>query len=94
MVKKRKLLRKILSGSKSVRFDEFTSLLGSFGFVLKRVSGSHHIYKHHSVPDLLSVQPDINGHAKPYQMRQFAKLVEEYDLTLEAELEDSEDSEE
>jgi predicted RNA binding protein YcfA (HicA-like mRNA interferase family) len=83
MVKKRRLLRKVLSGSRNVRFDEFTSLLEAFGFVLKRISGSHHIYKHPAVPDLLSLQPDSKDQAKPYQMRQFLKLVEEYDLMLE-----------
>ncbi len=94
MVKKRKLLRKILSGSKNIRFDEFTSLLTAFGFVLARISGSHHIYKHPASPDLLSVQPDANNRAKPYQMRQFLKLVEEYDLTLEEEAETGEEDEE
>jgi predicted RNA binding protein YcfA (HicA-like mRNA interferase family) len=94
MVKKRKLLRKVLSGSKNIRFDEFTALLAGFGFALERVSGSHHIYKHPSSPDLLSVQPDENHRAKPYQVRQFLKLVEEYHLTLEKETETEEENEE
>jgi predicted RNA binding protein YcfA (HicA-like mRNA interferase family) len=83
MVKKRKLLLKIFSGSKNIRFDEFTALLGAFGFELKRISGSHHVYKHPSSPDLLSVQPTSNQQAKPYQLRQFLKLIEEYNLTLQ-----------
>ncbi len=94
MVSKRKTLRKILSGSKNIRFDEFTSLLAAFGFVLKRVSGSHHIYKHPNVPGLLSVQPDTNRQAKLYQMRQFLKLVEEFRLTMGEEPEASEDADE
>jgi predicted RNA binding protein YcfA (HicA-like mRNA interferase family) len=65
MVKKRKLLKKILSGSKNIRFDEFVSLLIAFGFELKRVAGSHQIYKHPAVPELLSIQPDTNDQAKP-----------------------------
>jgi hypothetical protein len=40
------------------------------------------------------VQPDANNRAKPYQMRQFLKLVEEYDLTLEEEAETGEEDEE
>lgn len=83
MVKKRKLLLRVLSGSKNVRFDDFTSLVESFGFVLKRTSGSHHIYKHPDVPDLLSLQPDSKNQAKPYQMRQFMKLIEEYRLSID-----------
>lgn len=31
---------------------------------------------------MLSVQPRTDGKAKPYQIRQLLKLVEEYDLEL------------
>lgn len=82
MAKKRKLLRKVLSGSKNVRFEDFQALLLAFGFVLDRISGSHHIYIHHNVPQAVSVQPDNNGKAKLYQLKQFAKLIEKYDLRL------------
>lgn len=83
MVKKSKTLRKILSGNKNVRFTEFTTLIEAFGFTLDRVSGSHHIYSHPDVPQAISAQPDDNGQAKPYQMRQFTKLIEKYALRLE-----------
>jgi predicted RNA binding protein YcfA (HicA-like mRNA interferase family) len=83
MVKKSKLLRKILSGSKNVRFAEFTLLIEAFGFSLERISGSHHIYSHPRVPQAISVQPDENGQAKPYQLKQFTKLIEKFALQLE-----------
>ena len=83
MVKKSKILKKILSGSKNVRFSEFTALIEAFGFALDRISGSHHIYLHPEVPQAISVQPDENGQAKPYQMKQFTKLIEKYALHLE-----------
>ncbi len=89
MVKKRKLLRKVLSGSKNIRFDEFTPLIVAFGFTLDRISGSHHIYSHRKVPQGISVQEDQNGQAKPYQVRQFTKLIEKYSLKLEEEGEDT-----
>ncbi|MCC7060968.1 MAG: type II toxin-antitoxin system HicA family toxin [Burkholderiaceae bacterium] len=82
MVKKQKLLEKILRGSKNVPFNDLEVLLEAFGFVLERISGSHHIFKHPSVPSLLSLQPDRNGQAKPYQVRQFLALVEEYRLSM------------
>ncbi len=91
MVKKRKLLRRILSGSKNIRFDEFTALIEAFGFSLDRVSGSHHIFSHRKVPQSVSVQEDQNGQAKPYQVRQFTKLIEKYSLKLEDEGEDDEE---
>ena len=83
MVKKSKILRKILSGSKNVRFTEFTTLIEAFGFALERISGSHHVYTHPDLPQAISVQPDENGQAKPYQMKQFTKLIEKYALRLD-----------
>jgi len=82
MVKKRKLLRNILSGSRNVRFDDFTTLIIAFGFTLERISGSHHIFSNPVVPQTISAQPDSNGRAKPYQVRQFMKIVEKYSLKL------------
>lgn len=82
MVKKSKVFRKILSGSKNVRFSEFNLVIEAFGFTFERIRGSHHIYSHPQIPQPISVQPDNNGQAKPYQMKQFTKLVEKYDLSL------------
>jgi hypothetical protein len=79
---KQKLLEKVLAGSRNVRFAEFTVLVEAFGFRLSRVRGSHHIYGHPGVPEILNLQ-DVNGQAKPYQMRQFLQLVEKYDLKME-----------
>ena len=81
---KQKLLKKILAGSKNVRFDEMAALINAFGFELARVSGSHHIFIHPTVDELLNLQ-NVNGQAKPYQVRQFLKLVERYNLRLEDE---------
>jgi predicted RNA binding protein YcfA (HicA-like mRNA interferase family) len=83
MTKKRKILEKILAGSKNVKFDEFTILLEAFGFELRRISGSHHIYRHPDVPEVLSVQPDKNNQVKPYQMKKLLKMIEDYDLQLD-----------
>jgi predicted RNA binding protein YcfA (HicA-like mRNA interferase family) len=68
--------------TRNVNFDEFRRLVEAFGFELRRVSGSHHIYRHVSVPRPLSLQPRA-GEAKPYQIRQFLEIVEQYGLTME-----------
>jgi predicted RNA binding protein YcfA (HicA-like mRNA interferase family) len=57
------------------------TLLEGFGFVLKQVPGSHRIFKHPNVPELLNVQP-TGGKAKPYQIKQFVNMIEEYNLSL------------
>jgi predicted RNA binding protein YcfA (HicA-like mRNA interferase family) len=54
-------------------------LAESFGFRLSRSSGSHHIFVHPRVRELLNLQ-EVRGKAKPYQVAQFLKLVEKYDL--------------
>ena len=78
---KRKLLAKALIGSKNFRFQEMVSLVEAFGFRLARVSGGHHIFEHPEVPELVNLQR-MKGKAKPYQVRQFLRLVEEYHLHL------------
>jgi len=60
------------------------SLVEGFGFRLTRVSGSHHIFTHPSIPELVNLQ-GVKGEAKPYQIRQFLKLIERYNLKLEDE---------
>ena len=80
----RKLLRRILSGSKNIRFNDFRKLIEGFGYRLDRVRGSHHIFIHDDVPELVNIQ-DVKGQVKPYQIRQFLKLVEKYNLQLERE---------
>jgi predicted RNA binding protein YcfA (HicA-like mRNA interferase family) len=89
MVKKRKLLRKVLSGSRNIRFDDFVGLIEAFCFTQERISGSHHIFSHPDVPQTISVQADRNGQAKPYQVQQFAKLIEKYSLKMADEVDDS-----
>ena len=79
---KRKLLRKVLSGSKNIRFADMLRLAEAFGFRLARTEGSHHIMVHPEVPRPLNLQ-EVHGQAKPYQVRQFLKLIEQYNLALE-----------
>lgn len=55
-----------------------------FGFEFRRTSASHHIYSHPAIPELINLQ-DVNGRAKPYQIRQMLRLVERYNLALEDE---------
>jgi len=83
-MKKRKLLLRLLTGSKNIRFSEMTACLEAFGFVLSRVNGSHHIFIHPEIPELLNLQ-DVNGKAKPYQIRQFLQIIERYNLRMKEE---------
>ncbi|MEA5528290.1 type II toxin-antitoxin system HicA family toxin [Dolichospermum sp. UHCC 0684] len=84
MSKKRKLLEKVLSGSKNLQFDDLVTLVEAFGFSLSRINGSHHIFTYPSIPELINLQ-NRNGKAIPYQVRQFLILIEKYSLTMENE---------
>ena len=77
----RKLLDKLLSGSRNIRFEEATRAAELFGFQLVRVSGSHHIFQHPGITELINLQ-NVKGQAKPYQVRQLLQLVEQYDLQM------------
>ncbi len=57
------------------------SLVEAFGFQSSRVSGSHHIFEHPAVPELVNLQ-NVKGQAKDYQVRQFLTIIEQYNLTL------------
>ena len=78
---KRKILAKALAGSKNIRFNEIVALVEAFGFRLSRTSGSHHIFVHPQVQELVNLQ-EVGGKAKPYQIRQLLGLVERYNLNL------------
>ena len=80
---RRRLLRRLASGAlKNVAFSDMKSLAEGFGFRLDRVTGSHHIFAHSEIPELVNLQ-EVRGQAKPYQIRQFLRLVERYNLRLE-----------
>ena len=81
-MRRRKLLRRLLSSPRNVAFTDLRYLMEGFGFQLARVRSSHHIFSHPDVPELINIQ-EVDGQAKPYQVRQFLKLVERYDLQLE-----------
>ena len=78
---KKKLLQKVLSGPKNMRFGDMVALVQAFGFRLSRVTGSHHIFVHPDIPKLVNIQ-EVGGQAKPYQISQFLKLVERYNVQL------------
>jgi predicted RNA binding protein YcfA (HicA-like mRNA interferase family) len=46
MSKKEKLLQRVRNNQSNIRFQDFCTLMTYFGFVLKRIRGSHHLYQH------------------------------------------------
>lgn len=66
----------------NVAFGDFCRLLEQLGFEKVRIAGSHQIYAHSAIPELVNLQ-DVSGQAKPYQIRQVLRIIERYNLQLE-----------
>ncbi len=84
----RRLLERIRRYRNNVHFEDFIRLLEDAGFVdshahLKR-NGSHiRYYTHPQAPGAqLPIQPDRNGEAKAYQLKQFLDIYDDYGLSL------------
>lgn len=80
-MKKRKLLEKALTAPNNMRFNQMIELVEAFGFLLSRISGSHHIFEHPQIAQLVNLQ-NVKGKVKPYQVRQFLLLVEQHNLRM------------
>jgi predicted RNA binding protein YcfA (HicA-like mRNA interferase family) len=84
-MKRRRLLRRLLDGHlQNVTFHDMRDLVEGFGFRLARVRGSHHIFEHAAVAENINLQ-EVGGETKPYQIRQFLRLIERYNLRMEDE---------
>lgn len=75
-------LERVLEGKGSISFRDLEALLKKLGFVLVRVKGSHHIYRHPKVPRHLNIQP-VGKDAKPYQIKQLRVMIREFNLSLD-----------
>ena len=82
MARYRKLRLKALENPGSLRFNELCKLAEQLGFVLDRIRGSHFIYKHRNLRRPLNFQ-NVNGEAKPFQVKQLLEAAEELNLIKE-----------
>lgn len=80
---RKKLLKRLADNSlQNVAFKDIVGLVETFGFHLSRVNGSHHIFTCDDIPELLNLQ-NVKGKAKPYQIRQFLRMIERYNMRME-----------
>ena len=69
----KKLMKRLQSGAvHNVAFSDFVRLIEAAGFELERTKGSHHIFIHPQINQLLNLQPGPGGDAKPYQSGSFS----------------------
>ena len=70
-----KLLDKARISPSGVTFDELCRLADNNGFRFRRQAGSHKIYKHPR-GTMMNFQPDKNGMAKTYQVKQLLNFID------------------
>ncbi len=84
-VRPEKLLDRIAAGAvRNVDFDDLIRLLQRLGFKEVGGRGSHRVFVRAGVEEILTLQ-QVDGQAKPYQVRQVVALVRQYNIDLEAE---------
>lgn len=80
MTKYSKLLDKIMRGTAdtNIRFQDLCQLLVRLNFE-ERIRGSHHIFSHDNIDEILNLQPRGNL-GKPYQVKQVRQIIIKYKL--------------
>lgn len=71
-----KLLAKVRNSPSGITFDELCRLADRSGFVFRRQGGSHKVYKHKIHGMIMNFQPDRNGMAKAYQVKQLLEFID------------------
>jgi predicted RNA binding protein YcfA (HicA-like mRNA interferase family) len=75
-----KTLEKVLRGGSdaNIRFADLRNLLLTLGFE-ERIKGSHHIFNHDDVDEILNLQPS-GSKAKRYQAKDVRDIILNYGL--------------
>jgi predicted RNA binding protein YcfA (HicA-like mRNA interferase family) len=72
-------------GPANVRFADLRRLVVAIGYTLRRQKGSHQVFTHAARPYLPMVNLQSDGAtAKPYQVRQVLRLIEENSLEVKS----------
>ncbi|MCL5029471.1 MAG: type II toxin-antitoxin system HicA family toxin [Bacteroidetes bacterium] len=80
----KKIFEKVLSGTSdsNIKFSDLKKLIQLLGFK-ERIKGDHFIYSKAGIIEIINVQPQRDGKAKPYQVKQVRNLILKYKLMLE-----------
>ena len=79
---KREIYEKIKRDPADVRFAEICKTAELIGFRFRGGKGSHRIFVRAGVGEMLNFQ-EVKGKAKPYQVKQFIRVIEKYNLLEE-----------
>ena len=62
----------------NIEFEKLSAYLEILGFSPRQGSGSHIIFFHPNVEEIINLQPRQDGTAKPYQVRQVREIIIKY----------------
>ena len=79
---KREIYEKLKKNPANVRFEEMCKTAELSGFRFRGGKGSHRIFVRKGIIEMLNFQ-NVRGKAKPYQVKQFIKIIEKYNLLEE-----------
>lgn len=78
-MERRQVYESLKRNLKNVRFEDLCRAAEAFGFRFRGGKGSHRVYVRQGVAELLNFQ-NVGGKAKPYQVRQLLKVIEDHNL--------------
>lgn len=81
MTRKSKKTERARNNPEGVKYDDFCRIIELYGFVLRSSKGSHRTYELEGVPELVTIQPR-KCMARPYQVRNFFKIVDINELII------------
>ena len=81
-MEKKEIYERLKKNPRNVRFEEICRAAEFFGFRFKGGKGSHRIFVQSGIRELLNFQ-EVGGKAKPYQVKQFIRIIEKYNLLEE-----------
>ncbi|PIU56112.1 MAG: hypothetical protein COS87_03115 [Chloroflexi bacterium CG07_land_8_20_14_0_80_45_17] len=79
---KREIYEKLKKNPANVRFEEICKIAKLFGFRFRGGKGSHRIFVRAGIREMLNFQ-EVKGKTKPYQVKQFIRIIEKYNLLEE-----------
>ena len=85
MSRARKAIAKILEGRSDANLDfsDLCHVLERAGFIRRSGKGIHVIFTKPGVEEIINLQPNSGGKAKPYQVKQARELILKYTLDAE-----------
>jgi hypothetical protein len=76
---KQLLLEELKANPKKIRFERLCKIARTLGFETRKGTGSHRVFFKEGIQEILNFQNE-DGWAKAYQVRQFIKVIERYNL--------------